>query len=219
MIDVTFYGQACIKIKGKNTSVVFDPYSEEIGLKVPKLEADIVCVTHDHPDHNNAFAVKNPEGVGSAFKIDGPGEYEKNGVNIVGVASFHDDKEGLERGRNTIYNATIDEVNFVHLGDIGQKKLTQEQVEGLSNCDILFIPVGGVYTIEAKDAPDIIAQIEPRIIIPIHYKIEGLKYDLSEVKLFLEAMGKESLAPVSKLSITRDKLPEEPEVVLLEVQK
>ncbi len=216
MIDVYFHGQACVRVKGKNASVVFDPYNPDFtGLPKLKLNADIVCVTHEHGDHNNVEAVSSDKEGAKPFVISGPGEYEISGVNIVGIPSFHDDKEGAERGKNTIYHALIDDVNFVHLGDLGQKKLTQEQVETLSTCDVLFIPVGSVYTINGKEAPDIISQIEPKIIVPIHYKIEGLKFGLDEVNVFLTAMGKENLQPVPKLSISRDRLPEEPEVVVL----
>ena len=227
MVDIWFYGQSCFKVKGKSASIVFDPYNEEFtGLPKLKLEADIVCVTHDHKDHNNVEAVsgaseKNePSGPGAPpdrrpFVISGPGEYEISGVNIVGIDSFHDDKDGSERGKNTIYHIEIDEVNIVHLGDLGHKKLTQEQAETLSTCDILLIPTGGVYTIGYKDAPDIIAQVEPKIVIPMHYKLPGLKFDLDPVDKFMAAMGKEKAQPQSKLSISKEKLPQEVEIVLL----
>lgn len=198
-------------------TIVFDPYDSEFtGLAPLKIAADIVCVSHEHKDHNNAGAVSGLLEDGSRpFVISGPGEYEISGVNIVGIPSFHDDKEGAERGKNTIYSATIDEVNVVHLGDLGQKKLNQEQAEELSSCDVLFIPVGSVYTISGKDASDIIAQIEPKIIVPIHYKLPGLKFDLDGPETFLSTMGKENLEPAQKLSVSRERLPEEPEVVLL----
>lgn len=219
MVDIYFYGQACFKVKGKSASVVFDPYDEGFtGLPKLKIDGDIVCVSHGHQDHNNASAVRGTEDELAPFVIAGPGEYEKKGINIVGVGSFHDDKEGAERGRNTIYAAVIDDVNIVHLGDFGQKKLTQEQAEVLSACDVLMIPVGGVYTITASDAPDIISQLEPKVIIPMHYKIEGLKFDLAPVSQFLKVMGKESIEPVAKYSVSKEKLPEEPEIVVLEKQ-
>lgn len=218
MIDIWFHGQACFKVKGKSASLAFDPFSSDFtGLAPLKLDADIVCVSHEHEDHNFTQAVRGMDDK-EAFVIAGPGEYEISKVNIVGIDSFHDDKQGAERGKNTIYHVTVDEVNIVHLGDLGQKKLTQEQVEELSACDILMIPVGGVYTIGARDAPDILAQLEPKIIIPMHYKIEGLKFDLEPASKFLQAMGKEKIEPQPKLSISKDKLPEEPEIVLLEKQ-
>ncbi len=219
MIDIWFLGQACIKVKGKGATLVFDPYdSNFVGLKPLKTEADIVCVTHDHGDHNSVESVKGADGK-SPFIISGPGEYEISGINIVGVDSFHDDEQGAKRGKNTIYHATVDDVNLVHLGDLGQKKLTQSQIEELSGCDVLFIPVGGVYTIEAKDAPDIISQLEPSIVVPIHYKLPGLKVDLAEVSEFLKVMGKENVEPASKLSVSKDRLPEELEVAVLAAQQ
>lgn len=208
-----------MRVKGKSATVVFDPYDSTFtGLANLKLQADIVCVTHDHGDHNNVSAVSAVEEGKNPFVISGPGEYEISGVNVVGVSSFHDDKEGAERGKNTIFQVTVDEINLVHLGDLGQKKLSEEQVEILSGCDVLFIPVGGVYTISGKEAPDVISQIEPKIIVPIHYKLEGLKFPLEDVSIFLTAMGREKLEPVPKLSVSFDKLPEEPEVVLLAKQ-
>ncbi len=219
MVDIWFLGQACFKIKGKNASVVVDPYKGEFtGLRLPKIDANIVCVTHDHADHNFVSGVIGTEAGTRPFVIEGPGEYEILGINVVGVASFHDDENGAQRGKNTIYHLTIDDVNIVHLGDLGQKKLTQEQVETLSTCDILLIPVGGKYTISAREAPDIIAAIEPKIVIPMHYKLEGSKLELDGVDKFLTAMGKEKIEPQSKLSISRERLPDEVELFLLSKQ-
>lgn len=229
MVDIWFHGQACFRVKGKNATVVFDPYDANFtGLAELKISADVVCVSHNHADHNNSAVVTpcsdekpsgplGPQGR-EPFIISGPGEYEIMGANIMGVSSFHDDKEGLERGKNTIYHLTIDDVNIVHLGDLGQKKLTQDQVEELSTCDVLLIPVGSVFTISGNEAPGIISQIEPSVIIPMHYKLPGLKFDLEGVETFLSAMGKEGTAPVSKFSISKEKLPEEPEIILLEKQ-
>lgn len=215
MVDIYFHGQACFRVKGKSSSVVIDPYSSEFtGLKPLKAEADIVCISHDHKDHSEASVINGVDGK-EPFVIAGPGEYEIGGVNIVGVSSFHDDKNGEERGKNTIYQVLIDELSIVHLGDLGQKKLTQDQVEILSACDVLMIPVGGVYTIDAKEALDIIAQLEPKIIIPMHYKLSGLKFDLADVSDFLKGMGKEQIEQQAKYSVSRDRLPEEVEVAVL----
>lgn len=216
MIDIWWYGQACFKIKGKSASLVFDPYDPDFcGLSRLKVDADTVCVSHDHRDHNNVQAVTSPEEGKNPFVIAGPGEYEISSVNIVGTRSFHDDKEGNERGENTIYQVVVDGVNIVHLGDLGQKKLSREQTENLSTCDVLLIPVGGVYTIGAREAPDIIAQVEPKIVVPMHYFLDGLKFNLEPVESFLKAMGKEKVEPIGKLSVSPEKLPEEVEIVVL----
>lgn len=217
MVDIYWYGQACFKIKGKSASVIVDPYAGGFtGLREPKLDANIVCVTHAHEDHNNSALVKGSDDGKDAFVIQGPGEYEIGGVNIVGVDSFHDNSEGSERGKNTIYQIIVDDVNIVHLGDLGQKELSQAQVEALSGCDVLMIPVGGVFTITSKEAPNIIAQLEPKMIVPMHYKVPSLKFDLEPVDEFLKAMGKDNVEKLPKLSVSRDKLPDEPQVVILE---
>jgi len=126
---------------------VIDPYDEKIGLKLPNLSADIVLVTHNHSDHNNVAGVK-----GTPFVIDGPGEYEVKEVFINGISSFHDDKEGKERGLNTIYVIEAEDLRFCHLGDLGQKQLTDEQLEKIDGIDVLMIPVGGEYTIDSSSA-------------------------------------------------------------------
>lgn len=210
-MDITWLGQACFRIKGKNATVVTDPYSDSFtGLKLPLTEADVVTVSHDHEDHNFTSAIK-----GDPFVLKGPGEYEVKGVNIVGVDSFHDDKQGSERGRNTVFNLEVDGVRIAHLGDLGHT-LTNEQLEDLGDVDILLIPVGSVYTIDAALAAKISSSIEPKVIIPMHYKIEGLKAPLEGVEKFLKEMGKEDITPAPKLTITKEKLPEEPTIVLLE---
>lgn len=210
-MDIYWGGQALFKLKGKTSTVIIDPFSLETGLKLPKdLQADSCLITHSHPDHNNPSAL-----TGDPVVISGPGEYEVKGVAVTGVASFHDASSGSERGKNTIYHIYMDGLNIVHLGDLGQPELTEEQVDEIGITDVLLIPVGGVYTITAKEAPSIISQLEPRIVIPMHYKIDGLKYELEGVENFLKEMGAENVVPAPKLSITKDKLPEETQVVVL----
>lgn len=215
-MDIYWGGQALIKLKGKNASVVIDPFDADFtGLKLPKdLSADVVLVTHDHNDHNNAKALVSPSG-GEPMKFSEPGEYEVSGVVITGIPSFHDDKDGLERGSNIIFHLMFDGLDLVHLGDLGQSKLTEEQLAAIGEVDILFIPVGSVYTINGKQASEIVSQLEPKIIVPIHYKIEGLKFELEDLTSFLKEMGAEGVMAQPKLSITKERLPEEPQVILL----
>lgn len=215
-MDLYWYGQACFKIKGKNASVLIDPFDPEyVGLKLPKdLSADVVLSTHDHKDHSFASVVTTPQG-GKPMTFDKPGEYEVAGAVITGINSFHDNSEGSERGRNTIFHLLLDNLDIVHLGDLGQNKLTEEQVAEIGQTDILLIPVGSIYTIDAKAASDIVSQLEPKIVIPMHYRIDGLKFELEGVEGFLKEMGAEGVVPQPKLSITKEKLPEEPQVVVL----
>lgn len=215
-MDIYWGGQALFRLKGKNATVVIDPFNPEfIGLKLPKdLTADVVLSSHDHKDHNNTGAVISTTGEKSIVFKD-PGEYEVGGVVITGISSFHDDAGGSQRGKNIIFNILLDRLNIVHLGDLGQSKLTEEQLTQIGEVDILLVPVGSVYTIDGKAAAGIISQLEPKIIIPMHCKIDGLKFELEGVEGFLKEMGAENVTPVPKLSITKEKLPEEPGVVLL----
>lgn len=213
-MEITYLGHSSFKIKGKNASLVTDPFdSEAVGLKFPKVEADIVTISHEHQDHCEAKAVG-----GNPFVIFGAGEYEVKGINIFGFSTFHDSKGGDERGQNTVYLIEIDNMKLVHLGDLGEK-LKGEALEELTGCDILFIPVGGVYTIDFKEAVEIVTSLEPKIVIPMHYQVEGLNpkiyEELTPVENFLKEIGEEADREV-KLVMTVDSLPEERKVVVLE---
>lgn len=201
---ITWYGQSCFKIQSGETVVFTDPFDKEIGLTPPRGQANIVTVSHEHYDHNNSEALS-----GNPLVVKGPGEYESLGVEIKGVFSFHDDKEGKERGVSTIYTIEIEGIKICHLGDLGQSKLTAEQVEEIDGVDILMIPVGGTYTIDGETAVDIINQIEPRIVIPMHYKIPGLSVKMDGVETFLKEMGVAKRDVVDKLTLKKKDLPEE----------
>jgi len=216
-MNITWKGQSffVIDVKGSENggvSVAIDPYGDKIGLRVPNVEADILLISHDHADHSNTKAVK-----GHPFVIDGIGEYEVKDIFIKGISAFHDSVDGKERGSVVIYKIEADGLKLCHLSDLGQKELSPEQLEEIGVVDILMIPVGGTYTVDAKGAADIIAQIEPRIVIPMHYKLPNLKIDLDGVKKFLKVMGAEDITPEKKLKITPTHLPtEETKIVILE---
>lgn len=218
-MEIIWLGQSGFLFRGKTAKVVVDPFdSKAISLKFPKTEADIVAVTHDHPDHNFLDGVAPAEGK-EVFVIKGPGEYEIGGVSVFGVATFHDDKGGAERGKNTVYVFEIDKVKICHLGDLGHR-LTDEQVSEIGDIDVLLVPVGGFFTIDAKVGAEVVGQLEPMVVVPMHYKIPGLAEPIAEklgtVEPFLAEMGAGSIQPVAKLSITKDKLPEQLQVVVLE---
>lgn len=192
---------------------MIDPFDESIGLKLPNLSADILLVTHEHPDHNNVKAVK-----GAPFLVDGPGEYEVKGVFIQGIPSFHDDKDGKEKGQNTIYVIEAEEMRFCHLGDLGQKQLTDEQLEKIDTVDVLMIPVGDEYTISSVEAQKIISQIEPKIVIPMHYAIPKLNIKLDDISKFLKTMGKNSIVPQDKFVVKASTLPKEGAMEIIVLQ-
>jgi L-ascorbate metabolism protein UlaG (beta-lactamase superfamily) len=214
-MDIIPLGHSSFKIRSKRATIVLDPYSSErVGMKFPKnTDADIITVSHAHEDHNAVFAVS-----GNPYIVDGPGEYEIKGVAIIGVASYHDANNGIDRGKNTIYHIEVDSLHLAHLGDLGTT-LTPSQLEELDGVDILFVPVGGFFTIDAATAIKVIESIEPKIVIPMHYSRTELNPKIFEklepVSVFLKQIGKE-VAPVPKLSITKDKLPAEMQVVVLE---
>lgn len=201
--------------RGKDSQVklVVDPYGEATGLSLPTMEADVVLVTHEHEDHNNKKAVK-----GEPFVVSNPGEYEVKGVFIQGIPSFHDDVQGKERGSNTIYTIEGEGIRVCHMGDFGQKELTPQQLEAIGDVDILFIPVGGVYTINGKEAQKVISQLEPKIVVPMHYALPKLKYKLNSVDDFLHTMGAKKIESQEKLMVKEKDLAaerEETEIVVL----
>ena len=175
----------------------------------------MVLVTHDHADHNNITAVS-----GDPFVVDGAGEYEKQDVQVIGIGSYHDDKQGTERGMNTIYKISIESLCVVHLGDLGQTELTSEQVERIGEVDVLLIPVGGVYTIDGKDAIGVVNQIQPSVVIPMHYKVESLKIPLNTNHDFLAEMGAKDVEPQDKFTLKKRSATEEDartEIVVLKI--
>ena len=202
-MKISSYGHSCFKIKCKDLTLLIDPYDNTIGLKPPKVKADIVLTTHNHHDHNNISAAGK-----EAFLINGPGEYDIKGTFVYCKGAFHDYKNGEERGTITMYLIESDKVRVAHLGDLGQKQLTKDQLEFLDNVDVLLIPVGGVYTINGSDATSIINDIEPRIVIPMHYNVPKLKLPktLDKVDNFIKEIG---LTPenLDELKVTHDNLP------------
>ncbi|OGM31189.1 hypothetical protein A2803_01800 [Candidatus Woesebacteria bacterium RIFCSPHIGHO2_01_FULL_44_21] len=215
-MDVIFLGHSSFHIKGKDASIVTDPFSPEtVGIRFPKVSATIVTVSHDHDDHNAASLVEDARKV-----IAGPGEYEIDGISILGISSFHDDKKGAERGKNTIYVFEIDGFRVAHLGDLGHR-LADEAVEDIGDVDILMIPVGGGYTIGPKEAAEVARAIEPKVIIPMHYQMPGLNpvvfSALVDEKPFVAEVGL-SARIEKKLSLKAGTLSEDSqEIVILDI--
>ena len=165
--------------------MVIDPYNPKIGYKLPKLSCDVLLVTHNHFDHSYIEGVSDYR-----LLVDGPGEYEVGGCFIYGKSVDHDEKNGEERGKVTMYLIIIDGLNILHLGDLG-RELTQEDMEKIPSVDVLMIPVGNKYTIDEKTAVKVISALEPSYVIPMHYNTPDLTGidGLSGVEEFLEEMG------------------------------
>jgi L-ascorbate metabolism protein UlaG (beta-lactamase superfamily) len=212
-MEIIYLGHSAFKLKGKTATLVTDPYGEEVGFKYPKkIEAGIVTVSHDHKDHNAVVAVD-----GTPYIVKGPGEYEISGVGVVGFQTYHDKEKGALKGKNTIYRIEMDGLVIVHLGDLGHT-LSSSDVDALGSVDILCIAVGGT-ALTLEEVQTCIADVDPYIVLPMHYntpahdqKVFG---NLGPLSAFLKQMGKDTIEPVSKLAMTKDKLPEEMQIVVL----
>ncbi len=210
LMDIGWLGHSCFRIKGRHATIITDPYSPELGYSLGKPAARIVTISHQHPGHSYSQGVG-----GDPRTISGPGEYEISGVLIIGIATFHDDEKGNKRGKNTVYLMEVDGVSLCHLGDLGHV-LTSEQAEQLDNVDVLLLPIGGVSTINASMAAEVVRQLEPNVVVPMHYKTEALKRELAPVERFLKEMGLKGIASQPKLSFTKASLPATTQVFLLD---
>ncbi len=212
-MEIDWFGHSCFRLRTREATVVNDPYEKAIGLSLPRPRADLVTISHNHEGHDYADGVR-----GEPKVINGPGEYEVRGVFVTGVQTFHDKRSGKDRGKNTAYVMNIDGVDVCHLGDLGHVP-TQKQAEDFGNVDVLLIPVGGVTTINASDAAEVIALFEPQIVIPMHYRVPDLSYKLDSLDKFVKEMGLKQVEPVESLKVTKDNLPKETQVVILQMKQ
>lgn len=208
-MDITWLGHACFRIKGKDVSVITDPFDATLKYPWPNPSANIVTVSHLHPGHNN------PAGVGGSPRVvNRPGEYDIKSVFIVGLPTFHDAAQGANRGRNTVYLMEMEDLRLCHLGDLGHAP-PSKQIEELSGVDILFVPVGGVSTIDAKGAAEIVRLLNPKIVIPMHYQTEVTSW-LEPLDKFTAGMGLREVVPQPKLTVARSSVTPETRVVVLD---
>lgn len=217
-MQIQYYGHSCFKITTKpggrateDIILFFDPFGKELGIRPPQGQADIIFVSHQHPNHNNISAIK-----GDPVIVETPGEYAVKGINVVGVDSFHDNVEGTEKGRSTIYILEAEELKICHLGDLGCD-LTGKQLEEIDGVDILFIPVGGTSTIDGKKAAELVRKIEPAIIIPMHYKTTGSAAEIEDEKKFCNEMGNCPQEKIAKFNVKKKDLEEKKmEIVIMD---
>jgi len=208
-MEITWLGHSCFLIRGKEKTIITDPYHPDLGYRLGEPEADIVTLSHFHPGHNYIEGVAN-----EPKRIKSPGEYEIGGIFITGVATFHDNRKGDLRGKNTIYIIEMDGITLCHLGDLGHP-LAAYLIEEIGDIDILFLPVGEVSTMPIDTALEIVRQLEPPIVIPMHYKTEAFIGDLSPVDKFLDKMRIRELEARPKLSITSSSLPSSTQTIVL----
>jgi len=175
------------------------------------MDAEVVTISHEHDNHNFTQVVRD-----GAYEIRGPGEYEVAGVSVIGIPTYHDADKGAKHGRNTVYLIEIDDVRVCHLGDLGHK-LDDAESEAVASPDVLLVPVGGRATMNAAQAAEVVRQLEPRYVVPMHYAIPGLKLELDPIDRFLKEMGVTAAEPQPKLAVQRSSVAEyDTKVVILE---
>jgi len=210
-LDVTWLGHGCFRLRGRGAAVVTDPYPPTVGLKLSRMDAEVVTVSHPHDNHSYTQVVRE-----GAYEISGPGEYEIAGVSVIGIPTYHDAERGAKHGRNTVYLIEIDDVRVCHLGDLGHK-LEDSEAEAVTSPDVLLVPVGGESAMNGALAAEVVRQLEPRYVVPMHYAIPGLKLKLDPIDRFLKEMGVTSSEPQPKLAVQKSSVTEyETKVVVLE---
>ncbi len=207
MLQIRWHGHSCFEITD-DVTLVTDPHDgKSIGISPPDVTGDIILLSHDHYDHNSVKSVVNEKSIvvkdGTAKTV--------SGVQIRGIGSFHDEYDGRKRGSNLIYLFSMDDIAFCHLGDLGHM-LDEDAVQQIGDVDILFIPVGGNYTIDSANAWDVIDSIKPRVVVPMHYKFGGLSLPISEVDSFLLKSSIRILHVGNEMDIEREDLPDDLEI-------
>jgi len=216
---IQYYGLSCFKITAKplgrateDITIFLDPFDKSVGLRPPQGSADIVLCSTDMPAHNNKTALK-----GGPIVFDMPGEYAAKGVQIIGIDTVADAKEGAARGRTTIFVIETEELRLCHLGVLGTA-VTEKQLEIIGDVDVLFLPVGDTEGLSPQQAEDIARAIEPAIIVPMHYKVSGATASLVDEKAFCANIGNCPKEKANRLLLKKKDLGEKNmEVVLLDI--
>ena len=198
---ITYYGLSCFKVQSGDLTIAFDPPSKESDMRPPRFETHMVLSSHDHPRHNGLKELSGKKDK-EPFFISGPGEYEVEGVSVIGFPSWHDREKGKTRCPNTIYLVSMEGITLCHLGDIGSEEIESDTVEGLGEIDVLFIPIGGKDVVEPEAAAKIAGRLEPKAVIPMHYTEDTLKE-------FLKELGEERPKAEEKFTFKKKELPEE----------
>ncbi len=204
-LQIRWFGHACFRISSPSgVKVLTDPFDESVGYCLPDTFADVVTSSHDHFDHSNVSVVK-----GNPVILKGQGEYKDERVNIYSIETWHDTEHGAKRGRNQVFIIEVDGVRMVHMGDIGHD-LAPSQLNAIKPVDVLFVPCGGYYTIDAAGAKKLVEAARPKVVIPMHYKTETVRdWPIATVDKFLEGFDNVVRLDCNQLELTPDELPED----------
>ncbi|MBX5490406.1 MAG: MBL fold metallo-hydrolase [Chloroflexi bacterium] len=212
-MELSWIGHSCFRLRGRDLTIVTDPVPPSLGYGAARLAADVVTVSHPEPNHCALELIS-----GSPRVLEGPGEYEIGGALITGVATPRPAGQPSSAPRNTAYVIELDEVTICHLGDLAVP-LATDQVAVVKDADVLLVPVGGHCTIDAVQAAEVVAQIEPRLVVPMHYRTPVAALDLDGLERFSRELGLTELAAQPRLNVTRSNLPDALTVVVLEYRR
>lgn len=218
-MKIKWLGHACFLLTSEaGTKIMTDPFDDSVGYPVPNEEADIVTTSHDHFDHSYIKAVKNPKDE-KFLHINSPGRYSRNDIIITGVSTYHDQAEGKNRGRNVVFVIDIDGLRVCHCGDLGHIP-DSRQIAEIGHIDVLLAPVGGTFTINAKEACQVVSLLKPSVTVPMHYKTPALRFNLDGVDKFLSEAGLSARTDIYAhkrgIEITKANIKTLPEVIVLD---
>ncbi|KGP77000.1 beta-lactamase [Desulfosporosinus sp. Tol-M] len=210
-MNIRWLGHSCFLFTNQEgLTVLTDPFDEDVGYPVPHIQTDIVTVSHHHFDHDSVHVLP-----GKPQIVDGEGPHNFSGLSIQGTATFHDAAQGTKRGKNTLFSFTMDGVRIVHLGDLGHL-LTPDHLANVGNVDIACVPIGGFYTIDAEQAYQVVQQLNPKIVLPMHYKLnKKISLPIEGIDRFLAYFAQ--IKRVKTLDIFSASLPQIQEVIVLEL--
>lgn len=213
-MDIDWFGHSCFRLRESGVTILTDPYDKSIGYTMPRVRADIITVSHEAPGHAAAGAVK-----GDARVLNKPGEYEIKGVFVTGIQTWRGSSaHGEAKEENTVFIFEFGDLTVCHLGDLA-RVLTQAQVEAMPDIDVLLVPVGGGSALDADKAAEVISLLEPRVVIPMHYRTPYVTIPLDPLSKFLKEMGAAEHAPQESVKILRSDLPEQTQVTVLECKQ
>ena len=216
-MEIDWFGHSCFRLRTREATVVNDPYDKAIGLSLPRPRADVLTVSHNHQGHDYVDGVR-----GEPKIINGPGEYEVSSVFVTGLELRGErskaKKETAVAPRNTVFLFEFDDLTVCHLGDLSIVPTQAQVEEALGEVDVLLIPVGGGETLNASQAAEVVSLLEPHVVIPMHYHVPDLTLKLDSVNKFLKEMGLDKVAPQEVLKASRGGLPDETQVVVLELK-
>jgi L-ascorbate metabolism protein UlaG (beta-lactamase superfamily) len=214
-VDISWLGHACFRLRGRDVSILTDPYEgSDWGYPPLTASANVVTVSNDHPHHAGLSSIE-----GEPRVLRGPGEYEIGGALIWGIRTSRPANGAvpLATARNTAFLIQLEELTICHLGDLATAPLSAEELTRMKDADVLMVPVGGHCTINAAQAAEVVAQIEPKVIVPMHYATDETRghLTLDDIERFCRELGATEATPRGRLNVTPSSLPSEPTVVLL----